>query len=128
METQTRTMEANPIHLPTGHQEMKKGLQNCNPVRKLNYEPYALSLCKGKYKFANNQPTSKNCFTFQVSINANSSNDASLMAIALQNVLNELGDNQDYLLELANPQTVKQYKALLTSILDKPLVKSVFGV
>lgn len=62
-----------------------------------------------------------------VTVNAPDVMMASMMQQGVQNVLDELGENQSFLIELANKQTAKGYKDKLMAMLSNPIVKKLAG-
>ncbi len=53
---------------------------------------------------------------------------ASLMADGIQNVVNELGENSQLLIELADEATTKRYAAEVLKWINNPMLKRLIGV
>lgn len=66
-------------------------------------------------------------FEVKVKVKANDIIEAEIIREGIQNVLNELGENQAFLIELANPQVARNYHAKLKTIIDNPIVKKLAG-
>lgn len=68
-------------------------------------------------------------FEVKIKVNAPSFAKAFLMAEGVQNVVNELGEqNQALLLELADEETTKRYANEVRKYLKNPMVKKLIGV
>jgi hypothetical protein len=45
----------------------------------------------------------------------------------IQNVLNELGEHQSFLVELSDPKVAKSYRDKLMTLLNNPMIKKIAG-
>ncbi len=52
---------------------------------------------------------------------------AGMAGQGIQNVINELGEHQAFLIDLSNPQVAKGYKDKLMGLLNNPVIKKLAG-
>jgi len=68
-------------------------------------------------------------FEVKVKVQAPDIMKASLMGEGIQNVLAELGaDNQQFLIELADKQVTRNYAGQIIKAINNPVIKKLFGV
>lgn len=67
-------------------------------------------------------------FEVKVTVEAPDVLMAGLMAEGIDNVLTELGDNQKFLIDLADKQVTRKYANDVLKYLQNPMVKKLLGV
>jgi glycine/serine hydroxymethyltransferase len=68
-------------------------------------------------------------FEVKVKVQAPDIMKASLMGEGIQNVLAEIGtDNQQFLIDLADKQVTKSYAGQIIKAINNPMIKKLFGV
>jgi len=66
--------------------------------------------------------------TVNVVVTANDVMEAEMMRTGIQNILDELGQYQQILVELADPVMANEYKEKLMKIINNPIVKKLANV
>ncbi len=64
-------------------------------------------------------------FKVEISVEATDIMMAQMAGQGIQNVVDELGEHQYFLIELSNRQVAKSYKDKLMSLLNNPIIKKV---
>lgn len=63
----------------------------------------------------------------KLKVQANGIMEANLMRDALQNIHDEMKDNRDFLLELADKNAARDYAGKINSLINNPMVKMLAG-
>lgn len=63
----------------------------------------------------------------KLKVQANGVMEANLMRDALQNIHDEMKNNRDFLLELADKNAARDYAGKINSLINNPMVKMLAG-